>query len=176
MRVMAATSGLAILAHPSLAGAFFHADHGIGAEVLLGEIFRVVGADGVIYPNVGGRFAFSEATCAAINANLRRPLGPLLPSFPVPGGGIDVARLPHWIDRYGTETIFLIGGSLYAQPDVARRDLLEAVRRHCDERSVQGHLRVRLAQGVPPVSGDGRRAPGVPVHGGPDQRPARASQ
>ena len=38
----------------------------------------------------------------------------------MPGGGIDVRRVPHWIDRYGNERIFLVGGSLYAQPDLAR--------------------------------------------------------
>src|SRR3989441_1187312 len=67
----AAATGLAIQSHPSLAGAFFHPDHGIAPEVLLGDLFRVAGSDAVIYPNVGGRFTFSEATCAAINARLR---------------------------------------------------------------------------------------------------------
>src|SRR5207244_6763248 len=88
-------------------------------EVLLGDLFRVAGSDAVIYPNVGGRFTFSEATCAAINARLRGPLGPVPPSFPVPAGGIDAARVPHWIERYGADTIFLIGGGLSAPPDPA---------------------------------------------------------
>src|SRR3989442_11321806 len=79
------------MAHPSLAGAFFHADHGIAPEVLLGDIFRVAGSDAVIYPNVGGRFTFSEATCASINDRLRRPLGEVRPAFPVPAGGLDRA-------------------------------------------------------------------------------------
>jgi len=129
---IAAATGLAIMSHPSLAGAFFHPDHGIAPEVLLGDLFRVAGSDAVIYPNVGGRFTFSEATCAAINARLRGPLGPVSPSFPVPAGGIDAARVPHWIERYGEDTIFLIGGSLYAQPDpaTAAERLVAAVRRH----------------------------------------------
>ena len=141
VRWIAETSELAILAHPSLAGAFFHPSHGIAPEVMLGQIFRVIGSDGVIYPNVGGRFGFSEAACNAINASLRKPLGPLRPSFPVPGGGIDVAEVPHWIDRYGIDTIFLIGGSLYAQSDLteAGRRLLEAVRRHCDAGPIESH-------------------------------------
>jgi ribulose-bisphosphate carboxylase large chain len=42
----------------------------------------------------------------------------LLPSFPVPGGGIDAERVPYWIKRHGPDTMFLIGGSLYAQPDL----------------------------------------------------------
>ncbi len=129
------SSGLAVMAHPALAGGFFNQGHGIAAGVLLGDLFRVAGSDAVIYPNVGGRFTLSAASCEAINASLRRPLGPLKPAFPAPAGGIDVARVPEWIDRYGVDTIFLIGGSLYAQQDLAgaSRRLLEAVRRHCDE-------------------------------------------
>jgi S-methyl-5-thioribulose 1-phosphate isomerase len=127
-----AATGLGIMSHPSLAGAFFHPDHGIAPEVLLGDLFRVAGSDAVIYPNVGGRFTFSEATCAAINARLRGPLGPLVPSFPVPAGGIDAARVSYWIERYGADTIFLIGGSLYAKPDpiAAAGQLVAAVKRH----------------------------------------------
>ena len=128
---VAAATGLATMSHPSLAGAFFRPDHGIAPEVLLGDLFRVAGSDAVIYPNVGGRFTFSEATCAAINARLRGPLGPVSPAFPVPAGGIDAARVPHWIERYGPDTILLIGGSLYAQPDpaAAAERLVAAVRR-----------------------------------------------
>jgi len=89
----------------------------------------------VIYPNVGGRFTFSEDTCVAINDHLRHPLGDVRPAFPVPAGGIDAARVPHWIGRYGADTIFLVGGSLYAQHDLtaAARRLSEAVRRHTHE-------------------------------------------
>jgi len=63
---IAATTGLAIMSHPALAGAFFQPDHGFAPAVLLGDVFRVAGSDAVIYPNVGGRFTFSAATCAAI--------------------------------------------------------------------------------------------------------------
>ena len=131
-RAIAETSGLAIFAHPSLAGAYFHESHGIAPEVMLGQLFRLIGSDAVVYPNVGGRFAFSESTCRAINANLRKAWGSLRRSFPMPGGGLHVAQIPYWIERYGVDTIFLIGGSLYAQSDLAQagRRLLKAVRRH----------------------------------------------
>lgn len=125
-------AGLAIMSHPSLAGAFFHPHHGIAPAVLLGDLFRLVGSDAVIYPNVGGRFTFSESVCDAINARLRRPLGPVAPAFPVPAGGIDAARVPHWIERYGPDTIFLLGGSLYAESDpaAAAQRLVGAVKAH----------------------------------------------
>ncbi len=127
---LARNSGLAILGHPSLTGAFFAPDHGIAPEILLGQIFRAAGCDGVIYPNVGGRFAFSLATCEAINRNLRAPLGAVRKAIPVPGGGIDRRRVPLWVSRYGPDTVFLIGGSLYAAPhlETATRELVEGVR------------------------------------------------
>jgi ribulose-bisphosphate carboxylase large chain len=133
VRWIAETAQMAVLTHPSLAGAFFAPGHGIAPEVLLGQIFRVIGSDGVIYPNVGGRFSFSETTCEAVNWHLRKPLGYMNPSFPAPGGGISVERIPYWIDRYGIDTIFLIGGSLYAQGDLeqASRRMVDGVRRHC---------------------------------------------
>jgi len=83
----------------------------------------------VIYPNAGGRFPFTEAMCRGINAALTGTLGTMRPAFPVPGGGIDVRRVPHWIERYGRDVIFLIGGSLYARPDLARAgaELVEAI-------------------------------------------------
>src|SRR5207247_2327150 len=72
VRALGESSGLAIMAHPSLAGAFFYADHGIAPEVLLGDIFRVAGSDAVIYPNVGGRLTVADAASSAINSRLRR--------------------------------------------------------------------------------------------------------
>lgn len=129
VRYVAALSGLAVLAHPALAGSFFHDDAGIAPEVLLGQIFRLMGSDGVIYPNAGGRFSFTESVCEAINAKLRERLEPLRRSFPVPAGGIDAGKIFKWVERYGMDTIFLVGGSLYAQSDLekASRELLEKV-------------------------------------------------
>lgn len=123
--------GLALMAHPAMTGAYFAPDHGISAELLLGDLFRIAGADASIYPNVGGRFGFSIDTCEAINNHLRRTLPGIKPSLPTPGGGMDVERAPEWVRRYGSDTIILIGGSLYAQSDLAAastalREALEA--------------------------------------------------
>jgi ribulose-bisphosphate carboxylase large chain len=88
--------------------------------VLLGQVFRLIGSDGVIYPNVGGRFAFTEALCQNVNAALRGPLGSKKPAFPVAAGGIAVGQVPYLIERYGSDMVFLIGGSLYEQTDLVR--------------------------------------------------------
>jgi ribulose-bisphosphate carboxylase large chain len=133
VRELAEESGLALLAHPALAGAFFQPAHGIAVDVLLGRLFRLIGSDGVVYPNVGGRFPFSAWDCHAINSRLREPWVGVRAAFPIPAGGIDVARVPHWIEQYGVDTMFLIGASLYEQRDIQRATerLVEAVRASC---------------------------------------------
>ncbi|HYW92273.1 MAG TPA: RuBisCO large subunit C-terminal-like domain-containing protein [Gammaproteobacteria bacterium] len=122
--------GLALMAHPALTGSAFGRRHGIAPELVLGDLFRAAGADASIYPNADGRFGLSRRRCEAINGHLRGPLGELHPAFPVPAGGMDVARAPGWVRRYGIDTILLIGGSLYARGDLVRgaRELLDAVR------------------------------------------------
>ncbi|ABI56517.1 RuBisCO large subunit C-terminal-like domain-containing protein [Alkalilimnicola ehrlichii MLHE-1] len=122
--------GLALMAHPAMTGGLFLPRHGISPALLLGELFRIAGADAVIYPNVGGRFRFSADTCQAINHALRRPLEGLASAWPTPGGGVDVKRAGHWKQAYGPDTILLIGGSLYAQGDIeaASRALMQAIR------------------------------------------------
>lgn len=124
--------GLVVLAHPTMSGAFFGVDHGIAADVLYGLLYRVIGSDGVIYTNVGGRFSyFTLELCQAINRRLRAPLGAIRPAFPVPGGGVDAARVGHWIELYGNDTMFLIGSSLLRAPDLetATRQVVDMVRR-----------------------------------------------
>ncbi len=132
VRWLAQESGLIVLAHPTFSGALFAGEHGVAPDVMLGLVLRLLGADGVIYVNAGGRFPVSEAQCDAINARLREPYHGLAPALPVPGGGVDVERVPYWISRYGVDVMLLIGSSLYAQGDVeaASRRLTETVRAH----------------------------------------------
>ena len=120
LRLIRDQYGLAMLAHPALTGSLFGRSAGMAPELVLGDLFRLAGADAVIYPNAGGRFDFSAATCTRINQHLRRPLGSLRASLPAPAGGMDVASAGHWLRRYGPDTLLLIGGSLYAQGDLER--------------------------------------------------------
>jgi len=123
--------GLAVMAHPALTGSYFAPEHGLTPALILGQLFRIAGADASIYPNTGGRFGFDQTTCEAINEALREPLGGLLPALPAPGGGMAVNTAAHWIKCYGPDTMLLIGGSLYEQHDITRaaRDLLNVLGR-----------------------------------------------
>ena len=123
--------GMANLAHPAFGGALR-----IAPELLWGKLCRLFGADAVIYPNYGGRFSYSQATCAALAANLRQPWGHLQPAFPAPAGGMQVDRVDEIVAFYGQDTILLIGGSLYMAGDalLARsQEFVQNVRRAGDQ-------------------------------------------
>lgn len=129
VRGLAARSGLALVAHPALGGALAGATSGFAPELLFGDLFRLVGADAVIFPNAGGRFPFGLEDCRRIEASLAAPLAGRRPAFLMLGGGIDVERLRRFVPEYGVDTIWLVGGSLYARADLrsAVRELADAV-------------------------------------------------
>lgn len=118
--------GVPVLAHPAFGGAARMAP-----EALLGRLFPLFGADAVIFPNAGGRFAYGRETCAAIAANLRTPSAGHAPSLPVPAGGIKAENASAVLDFYGIDTILLVGGSLLETPDSA--SLTERSRRFVED-------------------------------------------
>lgn len=103
---------LPILAHPAFGGG-----PRVAPSALFGRLFRLYGADAVIYPHWGGRFGYSARTCAAIATALRETWKPLRPALPVPAGGMDVERAAELVRFYGGEVMLLIGGSLYEAGD-----------------------------------------------------------
>ena len=139
---------LAVMAHPAFAQTAPSRSDGIAPEVLLGTLYRVAGADMVIYPNLGGRFGWTEEACRRISERLRQPLEqarqprattrPAPPSrrprshirraLPTPAGGMKVADAADCFARYGPDTVLLIGGNLLMQKDLegAARRLVEA--------------------------------------------------
>jgi ribulose-bisphosphate carboxylase large chain len=113
VRRIAQTYPLFFLAHPTFTGTFFHdPSHGIEPGVLLGTLFRLAGCDGTIFPNRGGRFAFSDADCLQIAEKARDELPPLAASWPAPAGGMSFDTLPGMCRSFGADAIYLIGGAL----------------------------------------------------------------
>lgn len=117
------TPDIAILAHPAHAGAT-----GIAAPLLLGKLFRLFGADGVIFPHHGGRFGYSLDRCSELAAAARAPWAHISPALPIPAGGVTLDRLDEILKFYGTDTMVLIGGALLKAKDM----LIQETRRFMD--------------------------------------------
>jgi ribulose-bisphosphate carboxylase large chain len=116
-RLVRENAGLGFFAHPALAGA-----SRIAPPLLIGKLFRLFGADAVIFPNHGGRFSYSPKTCRALARAALVDWHGLRPSVPTPAGGMNLERVPEMLDFYGRDTMLLIGGALLAE----RERLVEA--------------------------------------------------
>lgn len=118
---------LPIIAHPAFSGGLTtNGEQGLTPDLLYGELWRALGADFVVYPNTAGRFSFTQDECEAINLGARETALPFESSFPMPGGGMKRSNIPHWLETYGIDTVFLLGTSLYEHPEgprVAAREL-----------------------------------------------------
>jgi ribulose-bisphosphate carboxylase large chain len=102
-------AGLVVIAHPALAGAAKFAP-----PLLLGRLFRLLGADSTVFPNYGGRFAYSPETCLELVRMARDPWGDLKSCAPMPAGGLGVDRVAELLQFYGEDVMLLIGGKLLA--------------------------------------------------------------
>ena len=113
IRSLAQRYSLLVMAHPTFAGSYcVEPRQGIETGLLLGKLFRLIGADISIFPNYGGRFSFSQSDCQSVTRHLRNPLGKLQPAWPAPAGGMRFDNLPQMARQYGADAIFLIGGAL----------------------------------------------------------------
>ncbi|MEX0769539.1 MAG: RuBisCO large subunit C-terminal-like domain-containing protein [Balneolaceae bacterium] len=109
---------LPIMCHPAFSGSYvLDGQHGCTPAFYYGSLWRALGADAVIYPNAGGRFAFTKEECLEINGRCRSKDIPFKPIFPIPAGGIQRDTIKKWMELYGQDTIFLVGGSLYQHPN-----------------------------------------------------------
>jgi ribulose-bisphosphate carboxylase large chain len=113
-----------LFAHPALGGAAR-----IAPDLLIGKLFPAFGAGGAIFPNYGGRFGYSQATCRHLAENARAA-----DSLPIPAGGMTLARTAEILDFYGPDTMLLIGGNLLAARERITEEagrFARAVADHC---------------------------------------------
>jgi len=106
-RLVADNPDLAFLTHPALAGAAR-----IAPPFHFGGLFRMFGADAVVFPNHGGRFGYSADTCRAIAKRSLAPRTGLRACVPVPAGGMSRERVAEMLEFYGADIMLLIGGGL----------------------------------------------------------------
>jgi ribulose-bisphosphate carboxylase large chain len=103
---------LVFMGHPAMAGS-----GQIAAPLLLGKLFRLLGADATIFANHGGRFGNPPAVSRALAEAALQPWGNLKPTVPVPAGGMTLARVPEMLQFYGKDVMLLIGGDLLSAGD-----------------------------------------------------------
>ncbi|MDD5303563.1 MAG: RuBisCO large subunit C-terminal-like domain-containing protein [Elusimicrobia bacterium] len=117
MRALADRRKAVFMAHPAYSGAFYaERSHGIEHSLYLGTLMRLAGADITVFPNAGGRFAFTPEECRAIAERGRAPLGGLAPIFPAPGGGMNLDNTSAMAKDFGADAIWLVGGRLLMHP------------------------------------------------------------
>ncbi len=117
VRRLASKHEALFMAHPSFSGAFYaDRSHGIETSLYLGTLMRLIGADISVFPNAGGRFAFTPEECRAIAEKSRAPLGLLPPAWPAPGGGMNLDNAAGMARDFGADSIWLVGGRLLMHP------------------------------------------------------------
>jgi ribulose-bisphosphate carboxylase large chain len=121
---LAGSLGVPVMAHPALGGAAR-----IAPPLLIGKLFRLFGADAVIYPNHGGRFSYPPHQCRDIADAARAPWAHVGAALPVPAGGMTLERVPEMLDFYGPDVVLLIGGALLAAGDALQQRAREFVKK-----------------------------------------------
>ena len=117
MRALAGRRKAVFMAHPAYSGAFYaERSHGIEHSLYLGTLMRLSGADITVFPNAGGRFAFTPDECRGISSRSRVPLGGLAPIWPAPGGGMNLDNTAAMAQDFGIDAIWLVGGRLLMHP------------------------------------------------------------
>ena len=117
MRSLASRRKAVFMAHPAYSGSLYaERSHGIEHSLYLGTLMRLAGADITVFPNAGGRFAFTPEECRGIAARSRAPLGRLSPSWPAPGGGMNLDNTAAMAADFGADAIWLVGGRLLMHP------------------------------------------------------------
>jgi 2,3-diketo-5-methylthiopentyl-1-phosphate enolase len=126
-----------IMAHPAMAGALYPSTyHGISANVLLGKLMRLAGADLVLFPSPYGSVVMPREENMAIKHALlteqwedfgyqqQQQTGAassspalLLPtSFPVPSAGIHPGLVPLILKDFGSQVVVNAGGGIHGHP------------------------------------------------------------
>ena len=118
---------LPIQGHPAMLGSLVTSQtEGLSHGIVLGTLMRLAGADISIFPNTGGRFAFTKEHCLDITERSREKLGNLNPVLVSPAGGMTLERIPEMVEMYGSDCALLIGGAL------SRGNLADNAARMCE--------------------------------------------
>jgi 2,3-diketo-5-methylthiopentyl-1-phosphate enolase len=119
LRVLAEDENINVplLAHCDVVGASYTSpDHGISAQVLLGKLARLAGADMVVYPHYAGKVPITRDNCLQIARNLTFPFHGVNRTWPMPGGGIYPHLIESLVEDFGMDIMVGAGGPVHAHP------------------------------------------------------------
>ena len=106
-----------ILAHTDFGGAIFGSPYaGISANLLLGKLPRIAGADIVVYPSTYGKFNLLKESHLKIGIALTSKLYDIKKSWPTPGGGVHPGSITPLYNEFGKDFIVVCGGTIHGHP------------------------------------------------------------
>lgn len=105
-----------ILAHPAVSGALYGGHtYGIEADIVLGQLARMAGADMAIFPSMYGSVTLGTTATERLIDHLRR--GTVhKPSLPAPSAGIYPGLVPQLYADFGNDLIVNAGGGIHGHP------------------------------------------------------------
>ena len=106
-----------ILSHTDFGGAIFGSPYaGISANLLLGKLPRIAGADIVVYPSTYGKFNLLKESHLKIGIALTSKLYDIKKSWPTPGGGVHPGSITPLYNEFGKDFIVVCGGTIHGHP------------------------------------------------------------
>jgi 2,3-diketo-5-methylthiopentyl-1-phosphate enolase len=110
-----------LLAHPDVVGAMYMSpDHGISAQLLLGKLARIAGADMVVYQHYAGKVPITRDNCIQIGRQLTYPFYDIKQAWPMPAAGVHPHTVTSLIDDFGLDVMVGAGGPVHGHPMGAR--------------------------------------------------------
>ncbi|GMA57196.1 2,3-diketo-5-methylthiopentyl-1-phosphate enolase [Alicyclobacillus sacchari] len=105
-----------ILAHPAVSGALYGSpNYGIAADIVLGQLMRLAGADMGIFPSMYGSVTLGGEATEQLLAHLRKD-GVHRKVLPAPSAGIYPGLVPQLYRDFGIDLILNAGGGIHGHP------------------------------------------------------------
>jgi 2,3-diketo-5-methylthiopentyl-1-phosphate enolase len=107
-----------VLGHFASAGSITESPYtGISTPLLLGKLARLAGADLCLFCSPYSTYPFLKRRYKQISDMQRMPLGQLLPTMPVIGGGVHPNTAEKIVKDLGKEVVLAVGGAILGHPN-----------------------------------------------------------
>ncbi len=106
------------IANPAFSGTLYQSkDYGIESHTLFGKLFRLAGADIVIFPSPYGDYPLIHHHAMEVSEALKEKLSHLNPVFPAPSMGIYPQIVPQLFKDFGNQVVINVDEVPYKHPD-----------------------------------------------------------